>query len=179
MEPLERGTGLQFEDEIVGGAIPKEFIPGVEKGIKEAAESGGIAGYPVVDIKVTLEDGSFHEVDSSEMAFKLAAIGAFRDAQRRADPYMLEPIMSLEVVVPEEFMGDVIGNISGKRGKIEQTKAEEKATIIRAKVPLAEMFGYATELRGLTQGRAAFTMEPSHYEEVPSNITEEIIKGKS
>jgi elongation factor G len=179
MEPLERGSGLEFVDKIVGGAIPKEFIPGVEKGIKEAAESGGIAGYPVVDMRVTLHDGSFHEVDSSELAFKMAAIGAFRDAQRRADPYLLEPIMNLEVVSPEEFMGDIIGNISGKRGKIEKTKAEEKATVITAKVPLAEMFGYATEIRGLTQGRASFTMEPSHYEEVPANITEEIVQGKS
>ncbi len=179
MEPLERGQGLEFEDKIVGGAIPKEYIPGVEKGIKEAAESGGIAGYPVTDIKVTLYDGSFHEVDSSELAFKMAAIGAFRDAQRRGDTYLLEPIMSLEVIAPEEFMGDIIGNIASKRGKVENTKMEGTSVIIDAKVPLGEMFGYATELRGLTQGRAGFTMEPSHYEEVPSQITEEIVKGKS
>lgn len=179
MEPLERGQGLEFEDKIVGGAIPREFIPGVEKGIREAAESGGIAGYPVTDIKVTLFDGSFHEVDSSELAFKMAAIGAFREAQKKGDSFLLEPIMNLEVVAPEEFMGDIIGNISSKRGKVERTKVEGTAVVIDAKVPLGEMFGYATELRGLTQGRAGFTMEPSHYEEVPSQVTEEIIEGKS
>ncbi|OGC45478.1 translation elongation factor G [candidate division WWE3 bacterium RBG_19FT_COMBO_34_6] len=179
MEPLERGKGVEFVDKIIGGAIPKEYIPGVEKGIKEAVESGGLAGYPVTDIRVTLFDGSFHEVDSSEMAFKMSAIGAFREAQTKAGAYLLEPIMSLEVITPEEFMGDIIGNIASKRGKIEKTQIEGKATAIRAKVPLAEMFGYATELRGLTQGRASFTMEPSHYEEVPSQITEAIIKGKS
>ncbi len=179
MEPLPRGKGLEFANKIVRGAIPKEFIPGVEKGIKEAAESGSVAGYPVTDIKVSLYDGSFHEVDSSELAFKLAAIGAFREAQKKADTYLIEPIMNLEVVAPEEFMGDIIGNISGKRGKIEQTKSEGQATIIQVKVPLGEMFGYATEIRGLTQGRASFTMEPSHYEEVPAQITEEIVKGRS
>ncbi len=133
----------------------------------------------MTDIKVSLYDGSFHEVDSSELAFKLAAIGAFREAQKKADTYLIEPIMNLEVVAPEEFMGDIIGNISGKRGKIEQTKSEGQATIIQVKVPLGEMFGYATEIRGLTQGRASFTMEPSHYEEVPAQITEEIVKGRS
>ncbi len=179
MEPLEAGKGIEFVDKIVGGSIPKEYIPAVEKGIKEASESGGIAGYPVIDFRVTLFDGSFHEVDSSEMAFKMSAIGAFREAQRKADPILLEPIMSLEVVTPEDFMGDIIGNISGKRGKIESTKIDDNATTISAKVPLAEMFGYATELRGLTQGRASFTMEPSHYEEVPQSIVEQIVKGKS
>ena len=179
MEPQEKGVGLEFVNKIVGGSIPREFIPGVQKGIKEAAECGGIAGYPVTDIKVTLYDGSFHEVDSSELAFKMAAIGAFRTAQSRGDPFLLEPIMSLEVITPEEFMGDIIGNISSKRGKIGNTKMEGTAAIIDAKVPLGDMFGYATELRGLTQGRAGFTMEPSHYEEVPVQITEEIVKGKS
>lgn len=179
MEPLERGSGLEFVNKIVGGAIPREFIPGVEKGIKEAAESGGVAGYPVTDIRVTLYDGSFHDVDSSELAFKMAAIGAFRTAQNKGGAYLLEPIMSLEVICPEEFMGDIIGNISSKRGKIEKTKIEGTAAIVQAKIPLGEMFGYATELRGLTQGRSSFTMEPSHYEEVPSNITQEIVEGKS
>jgi len=179
MEPLEKGEGLEFVNKIVGGSIPREFIPGVEKGIKEAAECGGVAGYPVTDIRVTLFDGSFHDVDSSELAFKMAAIGAFRTAQSRGDPFLLEPIMGLEVITPEEFMGDIIGNISSKRGKIGNTKVEGTAAIIDAKVPLGDMFGYATELRGLTQGRAGFTMEPSHYAEVPSQITEEIVKGKS
>jgi len=176
VEPLERGEGFKFVDKIVGGAIPREYIPAVEKGIKEAAESGVIAGYPLVDFQVTLFDGSFHEVDSSEMAFKMAAIEAMRDAQRSADTFLLEPIMKVEVITPEEFMGDVIGNLSSKRGKIESTEQKGNARIISAKVPLAEMFGYATELRGLTQGRASFIMEPSHYEEVPTSIAEGLAK---
>jgi len=176
VEPLERGEGVKFVDKIVGGAIPREYIPAVEKGIKEAAESGIIAGYPFVDFQVTLFDGSFHEVDSSEMAFKMAAIEALRQAQRAGDTFLLEPIMKVEVIVAEEFMGDVIGNISSKRGKIDSTEQRGNARIITAKVPLAEMFGYATELRGMTQGRGSFTMEPSHYEEVPSNIAEGLIK---
>ena len=174
MEPHERGAGFSFTDKIVGGSIPKEYIPAVEKGIKEASESGVIAGYPVVDFGVTLYDGSFHEVDSSEMAFKIAASEAFKAAQRKADPYLIEPIMKVEVVAPDEYMGDVIGNLSSKRGRIEGTNPRGNAVAISAKVPLAEMFGYATELRGMTQGRAYFTMEPSHYEEVPSNIAEGI-----
>lgn len=177
VEPLERGGGFEFVNKIAGGAIPREYIPAVEKGIKEAAENGTIAGYPLVDFKVTLYDGSFHEVDSSEMAFKMAAIGALRLAQRASDTYLLEPIMKVEVVAPEKYMGDVIGNLSSKRGKIEGTKTRGNARIIDAQVPLAEMFGYATELRGMTQGRASFTMEPSHYQEVPSNIAELIIDG--
>jgi elongation factor G len=176
MEPLERGEGFEFVDKIVGGSIPKEYIPAVEKGVKEAAESGVIAGYPLVDFRVTLFDGSFHEVDSSEMAFKMAAIEALREAQRAADTFLLEPIMKVEVITPEEFMGDVIGNLSSKRGKIESTEQKGNARIIIGKVPLAEMFGYATELRGMTQGRASFVMEPSHYEEVPSNIAEGLAK---
>jgi elongation factor G len=176
MEPLGRGEGVKFVDKIVGGVIPREYIPAVEKGVKEAAESGVIAGYPLVDFQVTLFDGSFHEVDSSEMAFKMAAIEAMREAQRAADTFLLEPIMKVEVITPEEFMGDVIGNLSSKRGKIESTEQRGNARIISAKVPLAEMFGYATELRGLTQGRASFTMEPSHYEEVPANIAENLAK---
>ena len=176
LEPLERGEGIKFVDKIVGGVIPKEYIPAVEKGVKEAAESGVIAGYPLVDFQVTLFDGSFHEVDSSEMAFKMATIEAMREAQKAADSFLLEPIMKVEVITPEEFMGDVIGNLSSKRGKIESTEQKGNARIISAKVPLAEMFGYATELRGLTQGRASFIMEPSHYEEVPTNIAEGLAK---
>jgi len=172
VEPLERGEGVKFVDKIVGGAIPREYIPAVEKGVKEAAESGIIAGYPFVDFQVTLFDGSFHDVDSSEMAFKMATIEALREAQRAADTFLLEPIMKVEVITPEEFMGDVIGNISSKRGKIEASEQRGNARIITAKVPLAEMFGYATELRGMTQGRASFIMEPSHYEEVPASIAE-------
>jgi len=176
LEPLGRGEGIKFVDKIVGGVIPKEYIPAVEKGVKEAAESGVIAGYPLVDFQVTLFDGSFHEVDSSEMAFKMATIEAMREAQKAADTFLLGPIMKVEVITPEEFMGDVIGNLSSKRGKIESTEQKGNARIISAKVPLAEMFGYATELRGLTQGRASFIMEPSHYEEVPTNIAEGLAK---
>jgi len=174
VEPLERGKGVEFIDKVVGGSIPREYIPAVEKGVKEAVETGILAGYPLVDMAVTLYDGSYHEVDSSEMAFKMAAIDAIRTAQRVADSYLLEPIMSVEVVVSEDFMGDVIGDLSGKRGKIEQTAQRGNARVIHAKVPLSEMFGYATELRGMTQGRASFTMEPSHYEEVPASVAEQI-----
>jgi elongation factor G len=177
IEPLERGKGLEFVNAIVGGSIPREFIPAVEKGVKEAVESGTIAGYPLVDLKVTLTDGSFHEVDSSEMAFKMAAIEAMRVGQRDANPVLLEPIMKIEVTTPENFMGEVIGNLSSKRGKIEGTEQRGNARVITAKVPLAEMFGYATELRGLTQGRASFSMGPSHYEEVPNNVAEIVAKG--
>lgn len=178
VEPLERGKGLEFVNKVIGGSIPREYIPAVEKGVKEAVESGNLAGYPIVDIKVTLYDGSFHEVDSSEMAFKMAAIMAMRAAQNAADSFLLEPIMLVEVVTPESFMGDVIGNLSSKRGKVESTEQRGNARAITAKVPLSEMFGYATELRGLTQGRASFTMEPSHYEEVPPNIAVDIAKGR-
>ena len=174
--PLERGEGVKFVNAIVGGAIPREYIPAVEKGIKEAAESGIIAGYPFVDFQATLVDGSFHEVDSSEMAFKMSAIEALRTAQREGDTFLLEPIMKVEVIVTEEFMGDVIGNLSSKRGKIDSTEQRGNARIIVARVPLAEMFGYATEIRGMTQGRGSFTMEPSHYEEVPSSIAEGLSK---
>lgn len=177
MEPLPLGSGVEFENDVVGGSIPREFIPAVEKGIREASETGVVAGYPVVDIKVSLTDGSFHEVDSSENAFKIAASMAFKDAERKAKPFLLEPIMNVEVVTPEDFMGDVIGNLSSKRGKIEGTKQRGNAVVVSAKVPLAEMFGYATDLRGMTQGRASFNMEPSHYEEVPANIAEEVAKG--
>lgn len=175
--PRERGEGYKFENKIVGGSIPREYIPAVEKGLKEAVTSGVIAGYPVVDVSVELFDGSFHEVDSSEVAFKMASIEAFKDGMRKAHPVLLEPIMKVEVVTTDEFMGDVIGNLSSRRGRIEGTEIRGNAKVISSLVPLSEMFGYATDLRGMTQGRASFTMEPSHYEEVPSNIVE-LIKSK-
>jgi elongation factor G len=178
MEPLEPGSGVEFENKVVGGSIPREFIPAVEKGVREAAETGIMAGYPVVDVKITLKDGSYHDVDSSENAFKIASSMAFKEAQRKGNPYLLEPIMDVEVTAPESYMGDVIGNLSGRRGKIEGTENRGQAVIISAKAPLAEMFGYATDLRGMTQGRAGFNMEPSHYEEVPTNIAEEVAKKR-
>jgi elongation factor G len=178
VKPLERGKGFAFIDEIKGGIIPREFIPAVEKGIKEAMDKGIVAGYPFVDTEVTLYDGSFHEVDSSEIAFKIAGSMAFQEAAKKAKTVILEPIMKLEIVVPEEFFGDAIGDLSARRGKIEETKDRLNLKVIDAKVPLAEMFGYATALRSLTEGRGTFTMEFDHYEEVPSNIAQEIIEGK-
>jgi len=178
IEPKNRGEGFEFVDAIKGGIIPKEFIPAVEKGVKEAMDKGILAGYPVTDVKVTLYDGSFHEVDSSEVAFKIAASQAFQEGAKKAKPILLEPIMKLEVIVPEEFFGDVIGDLSSRRGKIEETSERLNMKVIDALVPLSEMFGYATVLRSLTQGRGTFTMEFDHYEEVPSNITQEIIEGK-
>jgi len=178
VEPKERGQGFEFVDEIKGGIIPKEFIPAVGKGVKEAVEKGVVAGYPMVDVKATLYDGSFHEVDSSEMAFKIAGSIAFQESAKRANPIILEPIMRLEVVSPQDFFGDIIGDLSARRGKIEETKDRINMKVVEAKVPLAEMFGYATSLRSLTEGRGTFTMEFSHYEEVPKNIAQEIIEGK-
>ena len=176
IEPLKRGEGFIFKDEIVGGAIPKEYIPGVEKGIREALENGVLAGYPVVDVLVALYDGSFHEVDSSEIAFKIAARGAFREASKAAKPALLEPIMKAAVTTPEEFLGEVIGDLSSRRGKIESTETKNNIKIVYGFVPLSTMFGYSTILRSLTQGRASFTMEPSHYEEVPANLVETVAK---
>jgi len=176
LEPNEAGKGNEFVDKIVGGAIPREYIPAVEKGVREAMENGALAGYPIVDVKVTLFDGSFHEVDSSEAAFKIAGAKALRAGVKKADPCLLEPIMKVQVVTPEEFMGDVTGDLNAKRGQIE--KMEDRTTgvkVIDAKVPLATMFGYATTLRSMTQGRASYTMEFSHYQEVPGNIAQEII----
>ena len=179
LEPGEPGSGITFEDEIVGGVIPKEFIPAVEKGVREAAEAGVIAGYPVTDVKVRLYDGSYHEVDSSEMAFKVAGSMAFREGVKRGKPVLLEPIMKVEVVVPEEYIGDVIGQLSARRGEIqgmEQRPGNTRA--VRAMVPLAEMFGYATQLRSATQGRGAFTMEFDHYAQVPENVAKAIMGGE-
>ena len=180
MEPAEPGSGIIFEDAIVGGTIPKEFIPAVEKGIREAADAGVVAGYPVTDVKVRLYDGSYHEVDSSEMAFKVAATMAFREGVKRGKPVLLEPIMKVEVVVPEEYIGDVMGQLSSRRGEIqgmEQRAGNTRA--VRAMVPLAEMFGYATQLRSITQGRGAFTMEFDHYAPVPENVARAIIAGET
>ncbi|MEW6271376.1 MAG: elongation factor G [Thermodesulfobacteriota bacterium] len=174
VEPLAPGSGFEFKDEVKGGTVPREYIPAVEKGIKEALESGVLAGYPVVDVRVALYDGSYHEVDSSEMAFKIAGSIAFKEACQKASPVILEPIMAVEVVVPEEFMGDVIGNLSGRRGKIQGMEPRGGAQVINAEVPLKEMFGYATELRSMTQGRATYTMQFAHYEPVPQAISEEI-----
>jgi translation elongation factor EF-G len=178
LEPRERGAGFEFVDEIKGGVIPREYINPTRKGIEEAMEKGVVAGYPMVDLKATLYDGSFHEVDSSEMAFKIAGSMALQEAARRANPILLEPIMKLEVTIPQEFFGDVIGDLSSRRGRIEETQDQMESKVIDVKVPLAEMFGYATNLRSLTQGRGTFTMEFDHYEEVPVNVAQEIVSGK-
>ncbi|HPD19680.1 MAG TPA: elongation factor G [Candidatus Pacearchaeota archaeon] len=178
VEPKNRGEGFEFVNEIKGGVIPREYIPAVEKGVKEAMAKGVVAGYPLIDTKVILYDGSFHEVDSSEIAFKIAASMALQDAAKKAGAYLLEPIMKIEVVIPSDFLGDVIGDLSARRGQIEETMDRAGMKVIEAKVPLSEMFGYATTLRSLTEGRGTFSMEFSHYEKVPSNISQEIIEGK-
>ncbi len=178
VEPLPAGTGFEFVNKVVGGDIPKEFIPAVEKGCKDATEQGVLAGYPIVDIRVILTGGSYHEVDSSEIAFKIAGSMAFKDAVRKADPVLLEPIMDVEVVTPEEYLGDVIGDINSRRGRINNMEAIQGANQIKAQVPLAEIFGYATALRGMSQGRASYSMEPSHYSQVPKAISEDIISKR-
>jgi elongation factor G len=175
VEPAEHNKGLEFVNKIVGGAIPKEFIPAVEKGVKERMESGVVAGYPLRDVRVTLIDGSYHDVDSNEMAFKIAGSMGFADACRRADPVLLEPIMKVEVLVPQEFMGDVIGNLNGRRGKVQGMKVRAGSQAIEATVPLMEMFGYATDLRSRTQGRATYSMEFDRYDQVPRQIAETIV----
>jgi elongation factor G len=175
VEPMPAGTGFEFVNEIVGGAVPKEYIGPTQKGIEEALEGGVLAGYPMSDLKVSLYDGSFHEVDSSEMAFKIAGSMAIKNAAGAAKPVLLEPIMSVEVVVPEEYMGDVIGDLNSRRGRIEGMELRGTSQIIKSMVPLAEMFGYATELRSRTQGRGSFTMHFGRYEEAPASIAEEII----
>ena len=175
VEPLSSGSGFVFENKIVGGAIPREFIPAAEKGVREALETGVLAGYPVIDVKVTLTDGSYHEVDSSELAFKIAASMGFKGACRKARPVLLEPLMQVEVVVPEEFLGVVTGDLNSRRGRIQAMDTRAGSQVIRATVPLAEMFGYATDLRSMTQGRATYTMQFSRYEEVPPALGDEII----
>jgi len=176
VEPLPRGSGIQFENAVVGGTVPKDFIPAVQKGIEEATQSGPLLGFPIVDAKFTLYDGSYHEVDSSEMAFKIAASMAVREAMDKGDAVVLEPIMRVEVVTPEQYMGDVIGSLNARRGQIQGMEQRGNAQVVAANVPLAEMFGYATDLRSLTQGRAVFTMLLDHYEPVPRNIQEELVK---
>jgi elongation factor G len=180
LEPNESGKGYEFINATVGGAIPKEYIPAVDAGIEGAMMSGILAGYPVVDCKVTLYDGSFHEVDSSEMAFKIAGSMAFKEAMKKADPVILEPIMKVAVIVPDEYMGDVIGDLNSRRGQIQGMEARLGTQQINAFVPLSEMFGYATDMRSKTQGRGQYTMEPSHYIEVPKSIAEKIMatRGK-
>ena len=178
LQPLEPGEGFKFENKIVGGVIPKEYIKPVEEGIKEAALSGVLAGYPVIDFKATLFDGSFHDVDSSEMAFKIAGSMAFKDGAKKANPVILEPIMRVEITVPEEYVGDVIGDMNSRRGRMEGVEAQPGIQIIKGFIPLSEMFGYATTLRSKTQGRGTYAMEPSHYEEVPRNILDTIVASK-
>ena len=175
LEPLEPGGNFEFNNKIVGGAIPREYISAVEKGIVEALENGVLAGYPVVDVKVTLYDGSYHEVDSSERAFKIAGSMALKNASKKAKPVLLEPIMSIEVVTPEEYMGDVIGDLNSRRGRVQTMNQRAKVRVIAAQVPLSSMFGYATNLRSKTQGRATYTMQFSHYNDVPKNISEDIV----
>ena len=175
IEPLEPGKGFEFENKVVGGTIPREYIPAVEKGIRESADRGILAGYPVVDIRARLYDGSYHDVDSSEMAFKIAGSMAFKEATKNAKPVLLEPVMSLEIVTPEEYMGDVIGDLNSRRGRIINIEKRGNVQVIKGQAPLAEMFGYATDLRSKTQGRATYTMQFSHYNEVPKGVSEGII----
>jgi len=179
IEPQEPGTGYEFVNEIVGGVVPKEYIPAVDKGIQEQMENGVIAGFPVVDVKVTLYDGSYHEVDSSEMAFKIAGSMGFKEGAKKAKPVLLEPIMKVEVVTPEDYMGDVMGDLNRRRGLVGGMDDSPSGKVIRAEVPLAEMFGYATDLRSATQGRATYSMEFEKYNEAPANIAEEVIKKAS
>ena len=176
VEPNEPGAGYSFENVTVGGVVPKEYIAPIDAGIQEAMKAGILGGYPVVDVKVKLVDGSYHEVDSSEMAFKVAGSMAFKEAMRKADPVLLEPMMRVDIVVPEEYMGDVMGDISSRRGRIEGMEALTGAQKIKALVPLAEMFGYATSLRSKTQGRGTFQMQIDHFEEVPKSIMEKVLK---
>jgi elongation factor G len=176
MEPNEKGKGFLFENGIVGGVIPKEYIRPVEQGISEAMRNGVLAGYPMEDVKVRLFDGSYHDVDSSEMAFKVAGSMAFKEAARKADPVILEPIMNVEVVTPEEYMGDVIGDLNARRGKVEGMTPRKDAQVIKARVPLAEMFGYSTTLRSMTQGRAIYSMEIAHYDFAPKSVSDQIIE---
>jgi elongation factor G len=177
--PMDPGDGYEFVDKIVGGKIPKEYISSVDLGIQEAMESGVLAGYPVVDVRIELVDGSYHDVDSSEMAFKVAGSMAFKEAMKRAKPKLLEPVMAVEVITPEDYLGDVMGNLNSRRGRVESLEPVGNAQVIKAVVPLAEMFGYATDLRSMTQGRAEFTMQFERYEEVPQSIATELVSSES
>lgn len=176
IEPQERGAGYEFINETVGGSVPKEYVPAVDKGIREAMTSGPMAGYPVVDIKIKLVDGSYHEVDSNEMAFKVAGSMGFKEGFNKANPVLLEPVMKVEVVTPEDYLGDVMGDLSRRRGLLQGTDDTPSGKVIAAQVPLGEMFGYATSLRSMSQGRATFTMEFDHYAEAPTSIAEAVIK---
>ena len=178
-EPMAPGDGYEFVDKIVGGKVPKEYIPSVDLGIQEAMESGVLAGYPVVDVRIELVDGSYHDVDSSEMAFKVAGSMAFKEAMKRAKPKLLEPVMAVEVITPEDYLGDVMGNLNSRRGRVESLEPVGNAQVVKAVVPLAEMFGYATDLRSMTQGRAEFTMQFDRYEEVPQSIASELVSSES
>ena len=178
LEPLERGDGFEFVNEIVGGVIPKEYIPAIEKGAREQSANGVVANYPLVDVKVTVYDGSFHAVDSSEMAFKLASSMAFKEGAKKARAYILEPIMKVEVVTPEEYMGDVVGDLNRRRGIMQGMDDNPTGKVIRAEVPLSEMFGYATDMRSMSQGRASYSMEFMKYSECPSNIAKDIADGR-
>jgi len=175
LEPLQPGSGFEFVNKIVGGVVPREYIPAIEAGVKEAMQTGILAGFPTLDLRATVFDGSYHEVDSSEMAFKIAGSMAFKHGAAKANPVLLEPVMKVEVTVPEEYMGDVIGDINSRRGRIEGMESRAGAQVVRGFVPLAEMFGYATDLRSRTQGRGVYTMQFDHYEEVPKNVAEGII----
>ncbi|MFQ5870344.1 MAG: elongation factor G, partial [Candidatus Zixiibacteriota bacterium] len=179
VEPGTPGDGFRFNNAVVGGSVPSQFIPAVEKGILEAMERGVLAGYPVVDIQVTLLDGSFHEVDSSEIAFKIAGSLGFKEAARRAVPVLLEPLMSFDIIVPDEFLGEVIGDLNGRRAKILRIDSRPGTHVLASEVPLAETFGYATDLRSKTQGRATFTMQFSRYSPVPKEINREIISKRT
>jgi elongation factor G len=178
LEPKEPGAGFEFVNKVVGGAIPKDYIPAVQRGVEEALQNGVLGGYPVLDIRVRLVDGSYHEVDSSEMAFKIAGSMAFKDGMKKASPVLLEPIMKVEVTVPEEYMGDVMGDMNSRRGRIEGMEARNGAQVIRGFIPLSEMFGYATDLRSKTQGRGTYAMEMDHFEQVPKSIAEKVVGDK-
>jgi elongation factor G len=178
MEPNEPGKGFEFIDAIKGGSVPREFIPAVEKGLRETLPAGVVAGYPVVDVKVTLFDGSYHDVDSNENAFKMAASMAFKDGMRKADPILLEPMMAVEVETPEDYFGDLMGDLSSRRGMIQGMEDNASGKVVRAEVPLAEMFGYSTTMRSLSQGRATYSMEFKHYTEAPRNVAEAVVNKK-
>jgi len=174
LEPGERGTGIEFIDEIKGGNVPKEYIPSVEKGMRETAETGSLIGFPIIDFKIRLLDGKYHDVDSSALAFEITGRGAMREAAKKAGIKLLEPIMKVEVVTPEDYLGDVIGDLNSRRGQIQGTDSRGNAQVVEAIVPLANMFGYVNQLRSFTQGRAQYTMQFSHYEEVPQNVADEV-----
>src|SRR5699024_6142937 len=177
--PNEPGKGFEFEDAIVGGVVPREYIPSVQAGLEDALGNGVIAGYPLIDVKDKLYDGSYHDGDWSEMAFKIAASMALKNAAKKCDPALLEPVVKVEIVIPEEYLGDIMGDVTARRGRVEGMEARGNAQVVNAFVPLSEMFGYATSLRSNTQGRGTYTMQFDHYEEVPKNISDEIIKKNS